>query len=484
MTFNLFEKIEELGNKSPWTPYIILIFSILVIFPTLGRSGLANWDEAIYASVAREIYRTGDFIHLKFGGHPYLNKPPLFMDLTAIVYNVAGISEFTARFVAGLFGMGNILLGYALIRKLFGRGDALITALLLLSNVHFLGIIRHGRMESMVSFFILLSCYSVIQCREGAKWLLLFFASLFLGILTKGPTGLIPLFIAIPYFFLDEEVRTNCKIKYLLIGLGVLIILSMSWLYLQYEIYGQDYLDKFISYQIVERIQTPIEGHRGSLLYYFDVIMFKKFSFWAFLTPLTLFFLPYKALTNKSKDLVFIALYTWIILILFSLIQSKLEWYIFSLYVPLAYCCTFLMKNFHSRVRLLRELIITVCIVQILLFNFVTPARNIHLKNMSSAFDVYLSQKDTLTAYHMKFPALYYYADCNVETLNNDEAFKERLNKTNHYFIVPAKNFERFTKDKNITVLAKNKYVFFKTLKYTSSNKILGEKWGRIAHQD
>jgi 4-amino-4-deoxy-L-arabinose transferase-like glycosyltransferase len=476
MTFNLFEKIEELGNKSPWIPYIILIFSILVIFPTLGRSGLANWDEAIYASVAREIYRTGDFLHLKLGGHPYLNKPPLFMALNAMVYHVAGISEFTARFVAGLFGIGNILLGYALIRKLFGKGDALITALLLLSNFHFLGIIRHGRMESMVSFFILLSCYSFIQCRESAKWLLLFFTSLFLGILTKGPTGLIPLFIAIPYFFVDEEVRTNCKITYLLIGLGVLTILSLSWFYLQYEIYGQDYLDKFIGYQIGERIRTPLEGHKGSLLYYFDVIMFKEFSFWAFLTPLTLLFLPYKAVTNKSKDLGFIALYIWIILIIFSLIQSKLDWYVFSLYVPLAYCCTFLMKNFPSRVRLLRELIITVSIVQVLLFNFVTPARNIHLKNMSSVFDVYLSPEDTLTAYHMKFPALYYYADCNVEIINDDEAFKERLNNPDHSFIVPATYFERFTEGKNITVLAKNKYVFFKTLKYTSSDKSLRKK--------
>jgi len=73
----------------------------------------------------------------------------------------------------------------------------------------------------------------------------------------------------------------------------------------------------------------------------------------------------------------------------------------------------------------------------------------------------------------MKFPALYYYAGCNVETINDDEAFKERLNNPDHSFIVPATYFERFTEGKNITVLAKNKYVFFKTLKYTSSNKSL-----------
>jgi 4-amino-4-deoxy-L-arabinose transferase-like glycosyltransferase len=386
------------------------------------------------------------------------------MALTALVYHITGVNEFSARFISGLFGLGNILLGYILIRKLFEKGDALITAILLLSNYHFLGIIRHGRMESMVSFFILLSCYSLMQCRESAKWLLVFFSSIFLGILTKGPTGFIPLFIAIPYFFLDDEIRTNCKIRYLLVGLGGLIIFSMSWLCIQYKIYGQEYLDKFIGYQVIERIKYPLEEHKGSLLFYFNIIMFKKFSSWAFLTPLALFFITYKAFMNKSRDLWFIIIYTWTILILFSLIQSKLQWYIFSIYVPLAYCCTFLLKHFHTKLKFLRELIITVSIIQILLFNFINPSKNIHLKNMSSAFHFYLSPNDTLTAYHMKFPALYYYADCNVEVLSNNDTLKERLNKPDHYFILPAKYFENLTRNKYVTILAKNnKYIFFKT---------------------
>ena len=471
---NLFEKLNRFGDESPYTPYIIIVLSIAIIFPTLGRSGLSNWDEAIYASVARSIYRSGDFLHLEFGDNPYLNKPPLFMILTALVYHIFGINEFSARFISALFGLGNIFLGYILIKKLFGKGEAFITSILLLSNYHFLEVIRHGRMESMDAFFILFACFTIIKCKENPKWLFLFFISLIIEVLTKGPTAFIPIILTMSYLPFDKEIRSTCKFRYFLLVLVGFVFFIIIWFYFQYTIYGQSYVDKFIYYQIIERIFSPIEVKKGgSIFYYFQVIMFRDFSSWALMLPILMFFLIFKSIKMKSKELGFVTLYIWIIFIIYTIVQTKHHWYIFSIYVPLAYSCTFLLKNLPTKFRLFRELIIFVSILQILLYNLVTPSLNLSLKRMSPIFKMYLSSEDTLVAYRMKFPALYFYADCKIKIIDNANEFKTHINIPKCFFIVPAKYFKQITKGENIIVLSNDgKHVFFKSTKFNYMKNI------------
>jgi len=198
--------------------------------------------------------------------------------------------------------------------------------------------------------------------------------------------------------------------------------------------------------------------------------MFREFSPWAFLIPVSIFFLPYKAIRNKSKDLGFIALFLWVILLILILVQTKRHWYVLPLYIPLAYSCTLLMINFRGKIRYLREFILAVSLLQILLFNFITPALNLSLKRMSPVFHTYLSEGDTLTAYKMEFPALYFYTDRSVEIINNDEEFKKDLNTPDHFFIMPSKYYKEVVGSRYVQVLANdNKHVFFKTSKLSSN---------------
>ena len=81
----------------------LLILPILALagalyFVKLGGAPVSNPDEGLYAEIPREMAETGDYLtpHCNFAR--YHDKPPLMAWLTAGMYKVFGVSEFTARF--------------------------------------------------------------------------------------------------------------------------------------------------------------------------------------------------------------------------------------------------------------------------------------------------------------------------------------------------------------------------------------------------
>src|SRR5918997_1349978 len=69
----------------------------------LGDLPLRDWDEGTRALIAREIYRTGNWLYPTLQGEPYLLKPPLMDWLIALSYKLWGVQEFTTRLPGALF---------------------------------------------------------------------------------------------------------------------------------------------------------------------------------------------------------------------------------------------------------------------------------------------------------------------------------------------------------------------------------------------
>src|SRR6266699_3857618 len=100
-----------------------LLFLCLAALP-LFFSGLCHRgftdNEGMYAEVAREILRSGDWLTTRINGAPYLNKPPLLFWLSAVVLRVAGQSELP-RLISGLAALGAMVVLYDLGRRLWPR---------------------------------------------------------------------------------------------------------------------------------------------------------------------------------------------------------------------------------------------------------------------------------------------------------------------------------------------------------------------------
>ena len=84
---------------------VIIVVAAIFLFYRLGVPPLKNWDEAIYAQVAKEITQSGDLLTLHWQHADWLEKPPLTFWIMAALFRVFGISEFSARAVSALAGV-------------------------------------------------------------------------------------------------------------------------------------------------------------------------------------------------------------------------------------------------------------------------------------------------------------------------------------------------------------------------------------------
>ena len=110
----------------------VLGLALLLLFYHLGDGSLYEWDEAIYAQVAKETFRSDTWMTLTWNGTPFFHKPPLYFWLTALTYKIIGVHELAARLWPAMFGFGVVVLTFILGVRLRSWLVGALAALLLL----------------------------------------------------------------------------------------------------------------------------------------------------------------------------------------------------------------------------------------------------------------------------------------------------------------------------------------------------------------
>ncbi|GAB3489590.1 hypothetical protein GCM10027341_00190 [Spirosoma knui] len=93
-------------------------------------------DGALYATIAKKIAQTGDFVNLYAVGTDWLDKPHFPFWITAISYKIFGITTFAYKFPALLFFLGSVAYTYAFARLIYPKLVAQVAALVLLTAFH------------------------------------------------------------------------------------------------------------------------------------------------------------------------------------------------------------------------------------------------------------------------------------------------------------------------------------------------------------
>jgi 4-amino-4-deoxy-L-arabinose transferase-like glycosyltransferase len=407
------------------TGLLLSLLAVLVIFPTLGRSGLKDWDEAIYASVSRQIYLTGDLVRLSLNGEPYFNKPPLYFALTALCYAAFGISEFSARLVSAAFGVLGILLAYLLVARLRDKMEGLLTVLFLLSSVRYLGIVQHGRMESMTAFFVTLAVYGLARLAEGPRWTYVFFVSSGLCVLTKGAMGLLPFCVAAAYLALHGPARDALARRHVVGGAAVFLAIALPWFLLAALANGPAFLERSVGYEVGLRMARAVEGHEGTPLFYLVDIAFAKPSAWGFLLPVSVPYMLYRAWTTRSAALVLMSAFLAVPLCIFSLaVGTKLPWYGFTMYAPAAFSAVLLLAEARGKAAYLRQLAIATAVVLLLAYNFAKKDKGLAIRELGPAVKASLAEGEHLIAYRLPPQALHFYTGSKILTVQGPEGLR------------------------------------------------------------
>jgi|YelNatPaOPRAMG01_1025707.scaffolds.fasta_scaffold35258_2 4-amino-4-deoxy-L-arabinose transferase-like glycosyltransferase len=312
-----------------------------MFFAGIGRLALIEPDEGRNAEVAREMVTHGDWITPHFNNLAYLDKPPVYFWAVASAFKVAGLSEASARFPSALAAVFMICLVWLLSRRMFGDLTAFYAGIILATSPLTVVFAREVIFDMTLSLFVTgaMVCYWLREAGPEKRSLfdILFFASMGLATLTKGPVGfLLPLLSIVVYQTLSGKLA---RLKKLTWGLGLVVFfaITLPW-FIAVSLRHPDFPRYAFWNESLERFATG-QSHRAGPIYYYLIIYLAGFFPWSF-------FLLYAAFhrikewkqmrQEQNAPVLFLLCWVGVIFVFFSISQSKLPGYFLPAMVPLS----------------------------------------------------------------------------------------------------------------------------------------------------
>lgn len=326
-------------------PYLIIAALAGIFFlPWLGGVHLFDWDEINFAEIAREMLISGNYTSVTIDFQPFYQKPPLFFWLQAAAMHLFGIGEYASRFPNAIAGIITLLLLYHLGKKHFDALTGWLWAGAYFGSVLPFLYFKSGIIDPVFNLFIFLGLYALIRFHwqksgmlPGGKnntWLLWGGLSVGLAILTKGPVAFLIIGLVLGVYWIYQRFRMYINIPeflgFSLAAAGV----TLTWFGIETLANGPEFVVEFTRYQY-RLLSTPDAGHKGFPLYHAVVLLVGCF-------PASLFIFPSfrksfaKELPEHQADLIrWMKILFWVVLILFSIVQSKIVHYSSLAYFPL-----------------------------------------------------------------------------------------------------------------------------------------------------
>ncbi len=340
-----------MGNISK-DHFVIILLGILFYLPFLGGVHLFDWDEINFAEAAREMIVSGDYFHVQIDFLPFWEKPPLFIWMQVLAMKLFGVNEFAARFPNAICGIVTLLFLFSIGKKLHGRSFGWIWVLTYLGSILPHLYFRSGIIDPWFNLLIFSSLYFLIlifskQENSGQvksfynKNKLLFLGGVLLGlaVLTKGPAAILLVGLTGFVYWISVKFKMYFTIPQILIyGLSVILVTAL-WFGVEWMMNGSWFIREFTTYQI-RLFSTQDAGHGGFPGYHFIVLLLGCFPASIFAIP-ALWKSPLLLDSSSQKWQVdfrkWMVILFWVVLILFSIVQSKIVHYSSLCYFPLTY---------------------------------------------------------------------------------------------------------------------------------------------------
>lgn len=319
--------------------YLIAILAGLILFiPFLGGVHLFDWDEINFAESAREMLVTGNYLTVQINYEAFWEKPPLFFWLQVLSVKIFGLNEFAMRFPNAIAGILSLIVLFRVGRKVIDDRFGLLWMFVYAGSILPFFYFKSGIIDPWFNLLTFLgivhfSYYFIFQENRIRN---LVYSALFTGlaIITKGPVALLILILVFFVYMVMVKARITTSFRDVAIFSIVLIITGSSWFILQMLNGNMDIIKDFIAYQ-VRLFTTEDAGHGGFFLYHFVVLFIGVF-------PASVFALPaiFKSILElyRSKSFgLWMRILFWTVLILFSIVDTKIIHYSSLCYFPLTF---------------------------------------------------------------------------------------------------------------------------------------------------
>ena len=404
-------------------------------FLNLGKGSLASWDEGVYALVAREILKSGDWLRFTIDGSPWADKPPLCIWAMTLSYKLFGLNEFSTRLFSCLMGIGSVLVTYLFGAKLFGRWAGFLGALVLMSSSHFIHFSKFGMMDAPVTFFISLALYFFWLGREKNRYLI--FSGIVIGIafITKSFVALFVFPVTWIYCFWAGELKVLARSSYW-IGVILAVLIALPWNLYEMLIYHDFYFKEAVEKHLFLRTTKVLDGHQGSLYFYIRT-MVNKYHPWALISIASAPAFLFESFRTRRKEFIFTAVWIFSIFVIVSFMQTKLDWYILPLYPALSltvgYYLGKLLKEKQSK--FVQAAFIVIMLLHVQYSHIFNHDYSHGLKGIAPASKPVIAPAEFVYLYNFHdAPAAGFYLEKKISYLDDPEAFLRQAKAENPFY--------------------------------------------------
>jgi 4-amino-4-deoxy-L-arabinose transferase-like glycosyltransferase len=169
------------------------------------------------------------------------------------------------------------------------------------------------------------------------KWYYLLLGGFFIGmgILTKGPVAYLIAVLTMGVYWVYQRFRLYVNIPQFLVFTVMTTLVTLTWYGIETLKNGPEFIQRFNAYQ-VELFSTASAGHSGFPGYHFVVLLVGCFP--ASIFALRAFFrLPEEEAAYQRDFRIWMKFLFWTVLILFTIVRSKIVHYSSMCYFPLTF---------------------------------------------------------------------------------------------------------------------------------------------------
>lgn len=436
----------------------------LVLF-FLGNWAIAITDpvESNYTLTALEMLRSGDYVSPRIYGNYWYDKPAFFYWELIAAYKLFGVSEFSARFFPGIFGVLGLWLAYGFGSKLYDRKTGLMAAGILGTCFEYWLLSKTiiTDLTLFVFFNGALAAFFLGYKTKQRNWYYLCYVLAGLATLDKGPIGiLLPGFI-VTVFLCQRRDFKEILHMHVVSGMVLYLLIGGSWYYMMYTIHGMDFINNFLGVHNVLRA-TQSEHPRWDVWYYYLGIFFLGCLPWSWILPAAIIkYIKQRRWPSLDMTEIFLLLWALLVNIFFQCMATKYTTYTLPAVLPIA---ILMARYLYQREKLVKRMVIgTMAVYAVLTFALAIPAcsdESYSGKNVAAVYKDMVTDDDMVVSYGDYKTSIVFYGDKMVYRLEKAESIPGMLpdgKSWNAKNVMPIISFEDLPDDKRIFLILNNR---------------------------
>ncbi len=319
----------------------MFVFTVLRCFYFDWYRPLEMWDEATNISVINETIRHTSIAVLWKNNKPFFEKPPFWYSAGSFLTLTTPLSQvISLRLFSALSGTLIICVVCLFAYKTWGILAGITSWAVLISTNHlFVSNIpdvfsthtfQSADGDALFLLFIVCSGFLSLGLRHSRRAAI--GSGIFTGfaVITKSPLGFIPLIVETFLMFTSKNNKNSSK--NVMLAWFVTLLIFFCWFIPMCILFTYEFVHEYVAYHVVKRAIIPIEQHSESLWFYVELLFSKRVFLFMEIYIISAITILRSNRLFKDRTLLFVWYCSICFLLIPTLIQTKLSWYIFPFY--------------------------------------------------------------------------------------------------------------------------------------------------------